>query len=133
MAAARAYKQAISTLSTLTAHPPSHTHDPSFASSVNSNSILSSFLPNFQGQGPLGSAIRIIIKLHQQSWLRRITSSFGKASLGLGGSRKKEEELHGKAVKVIDLLQHSAEMGYSDALYTLGQISLVRIFIVPVP
>lgn len=77
---------------------------------------------NIQGQGPLGSIIRIIIRLHQQSSLLR-DKLFG---LGLGGaSRKKEDELREKAIKVVDLLQHSAELGNLDALWTLAQISLV--------
>lgn len=121
---ARAYKQALSTLSTLTAHPPTYTHDPSY-SSGGSSSLLSSFLPNLQGQGPLGSAIRIAMKLHQNSWLTRLTSGLGKDTLGLGSSRKKNDEMRGKAIKVIDLLQHSAELGNMDALYTLAKVSLV--------
>lgn len=32
-----------------------------------------------------------------------------------------------KAVKVLDLLQHAAELGHSDAIYTLAHISLVRL------
>jgi SEL1 protein len=32
--------------------------------------------------------------------------------------------MHGKAIKVVDLLQHSAELGNQDALFTLGYISL---------
>ncbi|KAJ7928457.1 hypothetical protein B0H13DRAFT_1967359 [Mycena leptocephala] len=93
--ATRAYKQALNTLSTLTAHPPSHTYGSSFSAgnTPNSKSLLSSFFPNLQGQGP---------------W----------------ESRSKREETKGKAIKVIDLLQHSAELGNSDALYTLAQISL---------
>jgi hypothetical protein len=43
------------------------------------------------------------------------------------GSRKKGDEMRGKAIKVVDLLQHSAELGNMDALYTLAQISLVRV------
>lgn len=33
--------------------------------------------------------------------------------------------MRGKAIKVVDLLQHSAELGNLDALFTLGYISLV--------
>lgn len=76
-----------------------------------------------QGQGPIASAMRIAIKLLHHSWLpRSITGFLGKE---FTGGKRKDEELHGKAVKVIDLLQHAAELGNSDALYTLGQISLV--------
>jgi SEL1 protein len=127
--AARALKQALATLTTLTAHPPSYTHDSHFISSSSSlsNSFLSYFLPNLQGQGPLGSFLRIALKLHYKSWLSRLTSS--KESSGYSGSKRKVEELRLKAVKVVDLLQHSAELGNMDALYTLARISLVRLFI----
>lgn len=125
--AARAYKKALSTLSTLTAHPPSQTYDPALVSgNTNSKSLLSSFLPNFQGQGPIGSAIRIALKLHQQTF-RRLATGFGKEGLGLG-SKRKDDEMRGKAIKVLDLLQHSAELGNTDALFTLAKVSLVRAF-----
>lgn len=123
-AASRAYRHAIATLTTMTARPPVTTFDPALATgNGNSKSIFTSFLPNFQGQGPIGSTIRIILKIHHYTF-RRITSS---AQDGLGlGSKKKDEEMRGKAVKVVDLLEHSAELGNSDALFTLAQISLVN-------
>ncbi|TFK74016.1 HCP-like protein [Pluteus cervinus] len=117
----RAYRQAIATLSSLTAHPPPHAYDPSFSSGSNSKSFISSFLPNPQGQGPIGSALRIILKLHHS--FQRITSGLGKEGLGLG-SKRRDEELRGKAIKVMDLLQHSAELGNSDALFAMGKIAL---------
>ena len=99
--------------------------DPALASTHgNSKSIFSSFLPNLQGQGPVGSAVRIILKIHQYTF-NRIANVFSKDGLGLG-SNKKDEELRGKAIKVVDLLQHSAELGNLDALYTLAHVSLVR-------
>ncbi|KAF7362200.1 Ubiquitin-protein ligase [Mycena venus] len=117
--ATRAYKQALNTLSTLTAPSPLHTYGTSFytANTQNSKSLLSSFFPNLQGQGPLGSAMRIAIKLQRQI-VNGVLAGLGKES------RTKREETKGKAIKVIDLLQHSAELGNSDALYTLAQISL---------
>ncbi|KAJ7782738.1 hypothetical protein B0H16DRAFT_1357156 [Mycena metata] len=116
--ATRAYKQALNTLSTLTAHPPLHTYGSySAGNNQNSKSLLSSFFPNLQGQGPLGSATRIVVKLQRQI-VNGVLAGFGKES------RSKREETKGKAIKVIDLLQHSAELGNSDALYTLAQISL---------
>jgi SEL1 protein len=118
--ASRAYKQALATLATLTAHPPSYTHDPSVSSSsTTSNSLLSSFFPNFQGQGPFGSALRIAVKLQQRFWVK---STFGQ----LGNKKRRENEMRGKAIKVKDLLQHSAELGNEEALYKLAHISLVR-------
>ncbi|KAG5642119.1 hypothetical protein DXG03_003590 [Asterophora parasitica] len=121
--AARAYKQAMSTLASLTAHPAAHTFNPNLASGIsNTKSIFSSFLPNMQGQGPVGSAIRIAVKIHHHT-IRRLAGSLGKDGLGLN-SRRKEDELRGKAIKVVDLLEHSADLGNTDAIYTLARISL---------
>lgn len=110
-------------MATLTALPSSRafeTHHP-FSWSTG-NSILSSFLPNPQGQGPLGSALRIAIKLRHQSWLPRFLSSrFSQES----GRRRSDEELRGRAIKVMDLLQHAADLGNLDALFVLGKLSLV--------
>ncbi len=110
----------MSTLATLTALPPMQSEEPS----PHTNNIpLSSFLPSIQGQGPIASAMRIFVKLRNHSWLPTfVTEYLGRE---LTNSRKKDEELKGKAVKVIDLLQHAAELGHTDALYTLGQVSLV--------
>ncbi len=63
--AARAYKQAMATLTYLkvhdTLHPP---HSSSGGSlSTSKSSFISSFLPNLQGQGPTGSLLRILFKL----------------------------------------------------------------------
>ena len=125
--AARAYKQAMSTLSTLNDIPYSQAHDrPNNGYPITgyTNNIFSSLLPNIQGQGPIASAMRIALKLRHQHWLPESIMNF--ISKEVGGGRRKDEELHGKAVKVIDLLQHAAELGNTDALFTLGQISLVR-------
>lgn len=121
--ASRAYKQALSTLATLTALPPSQSEEPSPYHAHNGNSFqLSSFLPSMQGQGPFASAMRIAVKLLHQSWLPPSLTGYIKDELS--GAKKKDHELQGKAVKVIDLLQHAAELGNADALYTLGQVSL---------
>ncbi|KAG0699377.1 hypothetical protein DFH29DRAFT_833834 [Suillus ampliporus] len=117
--ATRAYKSALFTLSNLTAHAPSHTHDVFSQPTTTTPSLLSALLPNPQGQGPLGSAIRIALKLRQQFFLFRL---FGGPSGN--AARKKDEEMRGKAIKVVDLLQHSAELGNMDALFTLGYISM---------
>ncbi|EIN06738.1 HCP-like protein [Punctularia strigosozonata HHB-11173 SS5] len=122
LSATRAYKQALATLSTLTANPPSYTRDPSFGVS---NAYLSSYLEH--SPGPLASAIRIVLRLKKQpgQWLRQVLPSLGVKDDGSSGKSRKEDEARGKAVKVLDLLQHSAELGHTDALYTLGQISLL--------
>jgi SEL1 protein len=97
-----------------------HTHDLFSHPTTSTPSLLSAFLPNPQAQGPLGSAFRIALKLRQQFFLFHL---FG----GPSGSaaRRKDEELRGKAIKVLDLLQYAAELGNLDALFTLGHISLV--------
>ncbi|CAK5282409.1 unnamed protein product [Mycena citricolor] len=112
--ASRAYRQAMQTLSTLTAHPPSHTYG---SGPQSSKSPFSSLFPSLQGQGPLGSATRIILKLQRQV-VGGVLVALGKES------KSKREEGKGKAIKVVDLLQHSAELGNADALYTLGHVSL---------
>lgn len=62
--------------------------------------------------------MRIVMKLQQRLWSK---SAFGQ----LGNKKRRENELRGKAVKVKDLLQHSAELGSEEALYKLAHISLV--------
>jgi len=44
----------------------------------------------------------------------------------LSKEKDRQEEQRVKAIKVVDLLQHSAELGNTDALFVLAQISLVR-------
>ncbi|KAH9956533.1 hypothetical protein BC827DRAFT_1261800 [Russula dissimulans] len=121
--AARAYKQALATLATLTASPESRSFESHHQFSWSTkNAILSAILPNPQGQGPLGSAIRIAIRLRHQSWLPRFLSSRVSQD---GGRRRSDEESNGRAIKVMDLLQHAADLGHVDALFTLGGISLL--------
>ncbi|KAG6855982.1 hypothetical protein H0H87_008662 [Tephrocybe sp. NHM501043] len=66
--------------------------------------------------------MRIAVKLHHHT-IRRLSGSLGKDGLGVA-SRKKDEEQRGKAIKVVDLLEHSAELGNVDALYTLSHLYL---------
>lgn len=87
---------------------------------VQSSSVLSSLFPN--QQGPAARAVRIIYKLRQQ-WLPRILP-FGFGREGWV-SAKKKEELKVNAIKVVDLLEHAIELGNSDAVYKLADISLV--------
>jgi len=127
--AARAYKQALSTLSTLTSHLPAFTFDPTLITIAKPKSLLSAFLPNPQGQGPVDSALKMLIKNYHSmrcliSALRTGQDSSGK------GFRQKDEEQRTKAIKVLDLLHHSVELGSMDALYTLAKISLVSTFFV---
>ncbi|KAK1230477.1 ERAD-associated protein [Marasmius sp. AFHP31] len=117
--ASRAYKQAMYTLSTMTAHPPSHTYDSSFTTGYtgNSASLFSSLMPNLQGKGPVGSIARIINKLY--------TNILPNSAFKADKEGSKRGEPSRKAIKVIDLLQHSAELGNTDALYTIAKISLL--------
>lgn len=117
------------TLSNLTAYPPPYDHDPFSQSSVSqATSFLSSYLPSAQGQGPIGRAIRIAIKLRQKFSPFRIFSWTDSLA---AAARKRDEEIRGKAIKVIDLLQYSAELGNTDALYILARLSLVRSYYFP--
>lgn len=72
----------------------------------------------------MGSAVRIFLKLHHLI-SNRLSSSFSKEGLGLG-SKRRDEDLRAKAIKALDLLEHSAELGNTDALFTIGLVSLVR-------
>ncbi|KAG6837064.1 hypothetical protein H0H93_015332 [Arthromyces matolae] len=121
--AARAYKQAMTTLATLTAHPAAHTFDPSLASgNTNSNSFISSLLPSIQGKGPISTVLRAAVKIHQYTF-RRLSGGLVKEGMG-ANARRKEEEQRIKAIKVLDLLEHSAELGNMDAIYTLAHVYL---------
>ncbi|KAJ2916794.1 hypothetical protein MD484_g3661, partial [Candolleomyces efflorescens] len=121
--ATRAYAQALTTLSALKPHPSQHVFDALLATTNdNTKSIFTSFLPNIQGQGPIGSALRIILKLHHMA-TSRISSKLSKEGLGLG-NKKKDEDLRIKSIKVMDLLEHSTELGHKDALYAIGVLSL---------
>lgn len=116
------------TLSVLTAHPPYHTSDSSIVSGYTSNtpSLFASFAPLLHGRGPIGTAFRILVKINHQlfSGLPSVTyDTFGMGS----GSKKKDEDMLRRSIKVVDLLQHSADLGNMDALYTLAHISLVRL------
>lgn len=44
-------------------------------------------------------------------------------------ARRRDEEMTRRAIKVVDLLQHAADLGNMDALYTLGRITLVSPFL----
>ena len=124
--AARAYKQALATLASITAIPSTRAFDTHHQFSWHTgNSILSSILPNPQGHGPLSTALRIAIRLRHQSWLPRFLSS----RLQDSGRRRSDEELSRRAIKVMDLLLHAADLGHLDALQALAKISLVDVLV----
>ena len=69
----------------------------------------------------------IVLLIHQTNKFKTLSvKSLKNMFTAESGNKKKEDEMTGRAVKVIDLLQHAAELGNTDALYTLAQISLVR-------
>ncbi|KDQ55097.1 hypothetical protein JAAARDRAFT_195973 [Jaapia argillacea MUCL 33604] len=141
--AQKSYRLALHILNQLTSLPPSSLSSlpsspslffpSSSSSSQNShspyqNKIWNAILPNPQGPGPLASALRILMKLRVQG--ERLVGRVRALGLGGGGSGggkrgKGEEELRGRAVKVVDLLEHAGELGYVEAWWVLGQISLV--------
>lgn len=89
--------------------------------SVQSNAQTPSMLSSLGSSlGPTGSIIRIVDRLQQR--ILRVLLGTGPSR----GARRAEEDSRHRSVKVLDLLQHSAELGNLDALYTLGYISLVR-------
>ncbi|KAI0034697.1 HCP-like protein [Vararia minispora EC-137] len=73
-----------------------------------------------QGQGPIASALRIIVKLRNKSWLPRFLSSRGTSE---STGRRKQDSL--RAIKVVDLLTHAAELGNKDALFALAKINML--------
>jgi SEL1 protein len=115
----------MATLTYLKVHDTLHASSSSFGGGpgTSKSSFISSFLPTLHGQGPTGSLLRIILKLYQITF-GRILSMLNQDTL-FSFSRERVEELKGKAIKVVDLLQHSAELGNMDAMYALAQISLV--------
>jgi hypothetical protein len=115
--ATNAYNLALQTLHSISSLPSSssaHTYTSS------PNTFLSTLFPNTQG--PIASTIRIIYKL-QSSFSRILGFGLG----GFTGGEGKKEEIRGKALKVLDLLEYAAELGHLDALFKLGQLSLVRL------
>ena len=94
----------------------------------NSRSLLSYIFPN--PPGPIASAIRIAYKLKSHNWIPRWLS--GKFDGMNDGQNSKwsifrsssKDVTSGKALKVIDLLQYSADLGNMDAVFALGKVSL---------
>lgn len=67
----------------------------------------------------MGSMIRIVNKLYTQIFRSPLLK------MEKDGSRQRHETSR-RAIKVIDLLQHSAELGNMDALFAIAKLSLVR-------
>ena len=116
--AEKAYRQALHALTGVTAFPPQTTPD---IFDPQAHPLLSSLFPN--QQGPIASIIRIIFKLRQQSWIPNFLR--GKFSKDRWSAGKRKEEMEGKALKVVDLLEYAIDLGHMDALYKLAHASLV--------
>ena len=116
--AEKAYKQASQAIATISSYQPPQVQT---YTDIQSNSLFAQLFPN--QQGPVASAVRIILKLRQQTWMPNFLSSrFGKDSWTKG---KKKEDMELKAVKALDLLEHAVELGHMDALFKLAQVSMV--------
>ena len=117
--AEKAYRQAVQALTGVTAFAPQYTpeiFDPQ------SHPFLSSLFPN--QQGPIASIVRIILRLKHQSWIPNVIR--GRLSKDRWNTDKRREEMEGRALKVVDLLEYAVDMGHMDALYKLAHVSLVR-------
>ncbi|GJJ08477.1 hypothetical protein Clacol_002695 [Clathrus columnatus] len=120
--AARAHTEALQTISALGSSPTQATGvntPPSLLSS-----FIGSFLPVHNQRGPIASALRIIHRLRQQSWMPKsvvFLLNFGEPRASRG---RRNEELNEMATKVLSLLEHAIELGNVDALYTMGRVSL---------
>lgn len=121
--AAQAHHEALQTLSFLESSPAQSTSSTIPRSLL--SSFVGSFLPVSNQRGPIASALRIVHRLRQQSWIPRPILFF----LNLGGPgphhSRSDEELNETAIKILDLLEHAIELGDVDALYTMGRVSLV--------
>jgi len=122
----RAYKKAVTLLSTI--HDSSSTQKAQSATTPSSgilSKVLSSALPNPHGQGPISSAIRIVMKLRHQSWIPRVIWTM----LGSNGDDReggaKTSEGYKNTATVIALLKRATSLGHTDAMFTLASISLV--------
>lgn len=118
----RAYNRALAAFDSIVALPEPKLQDEEFGLT----SLLSFLLPSLEGHGPFSSALRILVKLSNQSWIPSFLTSLFR---GTFGSTQTEEQAYIDAAKVILLLRHAASLGHMDALFTLAAVSLVLIFL----
>lgn len=95
------YKQAITALSALKA-----------------SETAASYATTASARGPITAALRWIRQ--RPRWRPKSREAGNSRYSGASGDE-------GQALKVVDLLEHAIELGSVDALYTLADISLVRI------
>jgi SEL1 protein len=117
-----AYNQAIQTLQSLSPPP---TNAP-FTSPQSTPSFLTSLFPN--AQGPIATGIRIFYRLKSHKWIPRwLSGKFDRINddHGWGLFRTSPKDVTGgKALKVLDLLEHAVDLGNLDAVYMLAHVSL---------
>ena len=108
------------------------------------NSILAYWFPN--QQGPVATMFRILSRLRQQAWNWGFGildlwkgllggaggSGGGWGGKGIGSGKGRKEDMVGRAVKVVDLLEHAVELGHMEALYKLAHVSLVGVFFISI-
>jgi SEL1 protein len=78
------------------------------------STLLRAFLPSEHDLGPLSSAIRLS---------RRLSAYFSPPTRVKHKTRF-NDDLHTRATKVLDLLQHASSLGHLDATYKLAELSL---------
>src|ERR1700733_3255376 len=110
-------------------HPP-----PKHAAASNSQitpSFIRSLFPN--AHGPISMLLRMTNRVRNHRWIPRWlsgkmdriknddSSSSWNVFRGYGSSA---DSTGGKSIKIIDLLEHAADLGHLDAMYTLAGLSL---------
>ncbi|KAF8308200.1 HCP-like protein [Clavulina sp. PMI_390] len=125
--ASSAYNEALHALQSL--QPP-----PKQAQSYSSQTARSSLLSLFpNAQGPISSVLRIANRIRNHGWLPRwlsgkmdrINKDDATSSWSVfGSSGSPPDPGSSKALKVIDLLTHAADLGHLDAMYSLADLSL---------
>ncbi|KZT39348.1 HCP-like protein [Sistotremastrum suecicum HHB10207 ss-3] len=107
--ASNAYSQALQTLSSLNTQATESPSKPDSSYSTASK---------FDSRGPIASFIRILSRLQGRTWMPSFLSPDKWISTGRKDDRKS------RAIKVVDLLEHAVELGNTDALYKLAEVSL---------
>ncbi|KAF9517964.1 hypothetical protein BS47DRAFT_1359232 [Hydnum rufescens UP504] len=112
-------------MQTLQSLEPPPTNAP-FTSPQSTPSFLTSLFPN--AQGPIATGIRIFYRLKSHKWIPRwLSGKFDRMNddHGWGLFRTAPKDVTGgKALKVLDLLEHAVDLGNLDAVYMLAHVSL---------
>ncbi|KAG9008956.1 ERAD-associated protein [Tulasnella sp. JGI-2019a] len=117
--AQKAYAKAVRIIRALSSLPPSQVTPYHGDTPPEPPAILKTLFPN--DQGLIAKTIRAGYQIRHQQWFKFpawLSRRFG------GRTGRRREETRGRALKVIDLLEHAIELGHQDALYTLAEISL---------